>query len=278
MRHIKPALAPTSYVSRCRRMRAFARYVKKQKKEITALTQSDIEQYLLSRNGGTLYRQNLCYMLKDFFDFLKVPENPAGNIVFKPNKQKKLFKVPSQQSIQRVFAALSDEDDHLTLRNKLIVELAYGSGLRRTELTKVNIEDIDFAGKSARIQGKGSYDRIVPLTKSAIDTIRKYLDHRKLCQGPLLVSCVGKRLHPNSLYNILIKKAGIRPHLLRHACATHMLKNGCSIRVIQELLGHKSLKSTQVYTEVVKGDLKEIIEKNHPRKFQLFLCTVKMQL
>jgi site-specific recombinase XerD len=253
-------------------MKAFCTYLEQNHKApMQTLTQEDIELYLRSIDGITEYRQSICYTLKDFFDFVKLPENPARDITFMPQQRRKLFKVPSQPFVQNILNKFSDKTDWFNLRIRLILELAYGSGLRRAELTRLNIEDIDLNDNSLRVNGKGDYIRIVPLTHSAVEAIRTFLNQKKEYRGPLLTSRSGKRLLPISLYKICIKYIGIRPHLLRHACATHMLKNGCSTRVIQELLGHKSLKSTQIYTEVLKDDLRIIVEKHHPRGNQLRL-------
>jgi integrase/recombinase XerD len=266
-------LAPLSVVTRRYMMKAFYNYLEKNHKtsSLLLLTQQDIEQYLRSINGATQYRQTICYMLKDFFEFVKHPDNPALDIVFMPLPPRRLFKVPSQLFVQTILSKFSKETGWLNLRTRLILEIAYGSGLRRSELTRLNIEDIDLNDSSLRVNGKGDRIRVVPLTHSAIEAIRTSLNQKKMYRGPLLTSKDGKRLAPMTIYTICVKRIGIRPHLLRHACATHMLKNGCSTRVIQELLGHTSLKSTQIYTEVLKDDLRLIVEKHHPRGKQLRL-------
>jgi len=253
-------------------MKAFSKYLKQTNKEdLQTLSKSDIEQYLLSIGGGTEHRHSICSMLKDFFNFIKLPQNPAQDIIFISQPRKKLFKVPSQLVVVEKMNKFSDKTDWFSLRIRLIAELAYGSGLRREELTRLSIEDINFNDNSLRVNGKGGYIRIVPLTQPAVETLKILLNQKKEYRGPLLTTSTGKRLTPANIYTLCIKHIGIRPHLLRHACATHMLKKGCSIRVIQELLGHKSLTSTQVYTEVLKEDLRVIVETYHPRKHQLNL-------
>jgi site-specific recombinase XerD len=132
-------------------------------------------------------------------------------------------------------------------------------------LRRVNVEDLDLEDRSIRVTGKGSKMRIVPITSTAADVARQYLSIRHASRGPLLVSYTGRRLSSNGVYAVMCKRAGIRPHLLRHACATHMLQNGAGIRTIQELLGHADLKATQIYTHLDKTDLAAVVERRHPR-------------
>jgi integrase/recombinase XerC len=147
-----------------------------------------------------------------------------------------------------------------------MAELIYGSGLRRSELVGVDIEDINFTEGTVQVTGKGNKVRNVPLTEKSLSLIREYLSERQAYRGPLFKSQHNRRISKQTVYEVLKLRAGMRPHQLRHACATHMLTNGCSIRVIQELLGHKDLRSTQVYTHLDKEQLRKVINKNHPRK------------
>ena len=243
---------------------AFERYVAAGDKTLLEITKSDVESYLSGLACATAYRRQVCSLILELYEYLKTPDNPASEIVFKKETKRKLPNVPSQPVIEEIISKLSNLDTELSLRNLLIVELAYGSGLRRSEMITIAIEDINFEQKTVCITGKGGNDRIVPLTEKALEAIRGYLSIRQAYRGALLVSARGKRLAQNSVYYILREKAGIRPHLLRHACASHMLKNGCSIRIIQQLLGHKKLSSTQIYTRINKQDLREVINMKHP--------------
>jgi site-specific recombinase XerC len=132
-------------------------------------------------------------------------------------------------------------------------------------LRRVNVEDLDLEDRSIRVTGKGSKMRIVPITTTAADVARQYLSIRHASRGPLLVSYTGRRLSCGGVYMVMRERVGIRPHLLRHACATHMLQNGAGIRTIQELLGHADLKATQIYTHLDKTDLAAVVERRHPR-------------
>jgi site-specific recombinase XerD len=147
-----------------------------------------------------------------------------------------------------------------------MAELIYGSGLRKSELVGVDIEDIDFTEEVVQVTGKGNKVRNVPLTEKCLSLIREYLSERQAYRRLLFKSQHNRRISKQTVYEVLKLRACMRPHQLRHACATHMLTNGCPTRVLQELLGHKDLRSTQVYTHLDKEQLREVINKNHPRK------------
>jgi len=256
--------AATTLIRKRFQLQAFDRYVAAQDKHLTEVTQSDVESYLSSLECEAVYRRQVCYVIREFYEYLKTPDNPALHIVFKKDTVRKLPRVPSQPVIEGIIGNLAGSDTILRIRDRLMIELAYGSGLRRSEMVKLDIEDINIERKTAYIIGKGGNERIVPLTAKALEALREYLSIRQAYRGALLVSFLGKRLSSGSVYYIFRDKAGIRPHLLRHACASHMLKNGCSIRVIQQLLGHKKLSATQIYTQVNKEDLREVINRKHP--------------
>jgi site-specific recombinase XerD len=248
-------------------IRSFFKWLEKQGKQYSEVKQDDVTAFLSGLVCSRSVRQQMAQVIRDFYDFHKIEENPAAGILFKRDDSRKLPSVPGRSAVDAIITTLNSKDDILSVRDLLTVELAYGSGLRRAELRKVNIDDINFEEQTIRVTGKGSKTRIVPLTEEAIGIIRRYLAMRRgVSRGPLLVSFMGKRLSLQGVYTILKDRAGIRPHLLRHACATHMLANGAGIRVIQEMLGHADLKATQIYTAIEKGQLKEVINTRHPRR------------
>jgi len=160
------------------------------------------------------------------------------------------------------------------IRNKAIVEMLYGSGIRLAELHGMNIRDIRFAESTIRVIGKGNKERIIPATPFALKLARSLLDQRGIAtpDTPFLLNDKGKRLSKRQIQRIvetelaLVSSASKRsPHTLRHSFATHILDNGADIRVVQELLGHASLASTQVYTHVTKDRLREAFRLAHPR-------------
>jgi site-specific recombinase XerD len=243
------------------------------------IIKNDVEQYLSSiahcKLGTRHYRT---MAIRDFYDYLikNDPvcariENPAAAIHFKKYKSRSLPHVPGESAVKECLIEYNSsleydaESDFIPLRDRLLLELAYGSGLRRAELAALNVEDLDLEIAQAIVWGKGGKERKVPLTQGSIDTLRRYLAVKQGTRGPLLVSARRKRLNVGSITWLLRTKYGIRPHLLRHACATHMLKSGCDIRYIQELLGHKDLTTTQVYTHIDTTDLKKVVGRLHPR-------------
>jgi integrase/recombinase XerC len=264
LKSLRLKVAGTTYRRKYWQIGIWFKYLAEGKKLWTEATRQDVESFLLSRQCSRSFRQSLCVVIREFYEFHQ-RQNPAAGIRFKKDDRYRLPKVPGKASMDEIIGRLSGHGDHLRIRDRLIMELAYGSGLRRDELRRLNIEDVDLEGETVRVLGKGDRVRIVPLTSPAVAITREYLVLRRAARGPLLVSFMGRRLSANGIYQICRDRIGIRPHLLRHACATHMLANGASIRAIQELLGHADLKATQVYTAVEKGVLRGVVNARHPR-------------
>lgn len=276
LQYIRGRLASTTYHRKCWQIKTFIKYLDKKKLSHTVVNQSDIEAFLALLDCTQLYRQAFCGVIREFYDYLQLrnpdfapAQNPAAAIRFNSNKPVTLPKVPSQADIDELFARFEGLDDELLLRNLLMVELVYGSGLRRMELVRLNIEDIDMDESLVHVIGKGDKQRLVPLTTKAKEAACAYLLKRRATRGPLLLSYLRKRLTVNGVYVILRYCAGIRPHLLRHACATHLLRNGCELRVIQDLLGHQRLDTTRIYTAVNKTSLRDVITLRHPRSYTI---------
>jgi len=164
------------------------------------------------------------------------------------------------------------------MRDRAMLELAYSCGLRAEEVIGLNLDSPDFDGERLRIEGKGSKTRLVPMGEPAQAALRRYLErgrHALLGAGQenaLLLSKSGRRLHPSDVRRRLqrwVREAaivgGVSPHALRHSFATHMLEGGADLRTIQELLGHASLSTTQVYTQVEPSWLQSQYARSHPR-------------
>lgn len=266
LRRLRSTVAATTYVRKAWELRTFLQWMERNGKLISGITRADVEAFLMSLTAGSRYRRVLCTAVRDLFTFLGVSKNPAADITFKRNESRRLPVVPSKTAVYEIIGRLSGADDILRIRDRLMVELAYGSGLRRDELRKINIEDINLEERTIIVNGKGNKTRIVPVTGRAAAVTREYMARRRITRGPLLVSYAGRRLSCGGVYMVLRERAGIRPHLLRHACATHMLAQGAGIRIIQEMLGHADLKSTQFYTAVEKGNLAQVVNEKHPRK------------
>jgi integrase/recombinase XerD len=219
--------------------------------------------------------------LQRFFRWLckdnRLPANPAADLELPRKPAKTLPKALSESEIANLFA-MPDTSDVLGIRDRCMLELLYSSGMRRSELTNLDLEDIDLDKATVTIRkGKGGRSRVAPLGERAVHWLERYRDESRprleLDQGEraFFLSGYGERLNPNYVGNWVKRtmvQAGIDRagscHLLRHSCATHMHDNGASIRYIQILLGHSSLETTQIYTEVSIAKLQEVHARTHP--------------
>lgn len=193
-----------------------------------------------------------------------------------PKKQKKLPVVLSIEEIDALMVA-ADGDEPLELRNKAMIEVLYGCGLRISELLALKLSDLHINMGFINVYGKGNKERIVPIGFEAAHSLKKYIDkgrtHLKKIPGDIIfVNTRGSEISRVGFYKVLKKltlKAGIMkevsPHTLRHSFASHLLSNGVDLRVVQELLGHEDISTTQIYTHISKRKLQEVYEEFHPR-------------
>ena len=210
-----------------------------------------------------------------------VRDNPFKNVVL-PKVSKKLPKFIYEDEMFDFLNGIDDKNP-IGFRNKTIFEILYGCGLRVSELINIKINEIDFVKQELKVHGKGSVDRIVPIHNLAIDTLKKYLmESRPILKSKNLVdndyvflNSRGYSLTARGVRDILereIKKQAstlkVSPHSFRHSFATHLLNNGVDLRIVQELLGHVSLSTTQIYTKISKEKLQEEYKKAHPRAFK----------
>lgn len=247
-------------------IRAYFTWLERQRLDYRTITQPAVESFILACRESQ--RKRTLFTLYQFYKFLDEQHNPAENIVVNTARRDSLPKqIPAQTVIERQIVRIRDPRDEITLRNRLMVELAYGSGLRRAEIAALDIEDMDLAQSSACVRrGKGGKARIVPLTRAAMDTMREYLRERRAARGPLIVNYSRKeRMNPGSIGAMVKKITGYNIHAYRHACATHMLQAGCDLRYIQELLGHEGIGTTRIYTRIDTAHLSKVIGKAHPR-------------
>jgi site-specific recombinase XerD len=273
LRCIRPTVSGSTWLHKEWQLTRFLRYLTDAQKRFFDVRRADIEAYLATMRHCTSGTQRDNAMaIRDLYVYVhrKHPalypyENPVSGMVFRNYKSRSVQNVPGEAAIHELLDHIGGPEEELRLRNRLMAELAYGSGLRRGEIEALNIEDIDFEEKRAYVTGKGGRTRIVPLTGTAIECTRAYMASRRASRGPLIVSRRGRRIASVTIGYVFRKSVGIRPHLLRHAFATHLLKNGCGIRIIQELLGHKELTTTQVYTHIIQADVAEAVKRLHPR-------------
>ena len=208
--------------------------------------------------------------IKGFFRFLaankEIKSNPSLS-VSSPKIPKKLPKVISYEEIEKLLK------NRLTIKEKAVFELLYATGLRVSELVNLTVKNVDFKTGLIRTTGKGSKDRIVPMGKKAKEALNNYMKERglilkaKLGSGAesdyIFLNAKSEKISRQWVYNF-IKKQGetinktISPHTIRHSFATHLLENGADLRAVQELLGHRSVVTTQLYTHISKKRLREV--------------------
>ncbi|WP_111708008.1 tyrosine-type recombinase/integrase [Lutibacter citreus] len=215
--------------------------------------------------------------LKSFYKFLQktkqVELNPLAK--HKALKISKNIQVPfSEKEINQVLS-MGETVDFESVRNKLIVELFYSTGMRRSELINIEESDVDLRSELVKVVGKRNKERYIPLIKPVQDSLKKYIEYRvkiETNETYLFITKKGKKIYDTLVYRIInnyfstvsskLKKS---PHILRHSFATHLLNEGADLNSVKELLGHSSLASTQVYTHNSLGKLKEVYNQAHPR-------------
>ncbi len=224
----------------------------------------------LKREKGV--SQNYIYLVtivvKKFFEFHKMDHLKD---VKTPKRAKSLPKSLNEDEVKRLIRAVDTDTRQRKFtrtRDKLILSLLYSSGLRVSEVVSLKVNDIDLKDRTIRIRGKGNKDRIVLFDQKTKKLLKEYLHERSQESEYLFLNRFGNPLTPRYI-QITIKKyatkAGIKkkvtPHILRHSFATHLLKNGVDIRAIQQLLGHSNLSTTQIYTSVDMGTLKNLYDR-----------------
>ncbi|MBA2616001.1 MAG: tyrosine-type recombinase/integrase [Actinobacteria bacterium] len=189
----------------------------------------------------------------------RVPDLALGG-----RKRRRLPHAPQPAETDSLLEALSG-DEPLALRNRALFELVYSAGLRAQEAADLELADVDFEAELVRVRGKGGKERVVPLGEEASFRLRGYLERARpsLARGAedrIFLSVRGKPLDTSTLRRVVPN-----PHRLRHAFATHLLEGGADLRTIQELLGHSSLSTTQVYSHVDAKRLRRVYDRSHPR-------------
>jgi len=235
------------------------------RKFLSSLVAKGLKKRSISRKISTL---------KSFFKFLLREEvtkqNPASSLIY-PKCEKPLPSFLTEEDVARILK-LPFPGDVFGLRDKAIIEFLYATGARVNEMVSAKIEDVDLIGGIVKVKGKGRKERLLPMGEPAIAAIKKYFDKREdNCPYFLInhrlksLTVRGIRCIINRYISKLSSFLKVSPHTFRHSFATHLLNRGADLRSVQELLGHSSIATTQVYTHITIDQLKKVYDKAHPR-------------
>lgn len=249
----------------------------------TEVESQHLSEYLAQRKRAGLAAASIkleAVALRIFFRFLvargHLRRDPAEFIAI-PRIERYLPDTLNVPEVERLLAAIGDNDP-LARRNRAIFELLYASGLRISELCNARLENLELDAGWIRVTGKGNKTRIVPVGSKAREALRRYLNAERpqlvtrRSGAEVFLSVRGRKLTPARVWQLAKEYAGLAgleanvyPHLFRHSFATHLLSNGADLRVIQELLGHADISTTEIYTHVDQRRLKAVHQKFHPR-------------
>jgi len=294
---VEKGLARNTCQSYSRDLYKFCFFLQARSKDIAHVLPADISLFLLAEKGRGISAKTLaryCAALRGLYGYLrqedKITEDPTTYIVV-PKLEQKLPEVLSENVLNNALSQAvqpsKGRNGFLESRDKAIIEILYGSGLRVSELTGLSLNDISLDLGYIRCRGKGNKERLVPLGEPGVQVIRNYLRNTRniLLQrnkkitaeikNTLFLNASGKPLSRQGVWKILRKWARLNglnktvyPHLLRHSFATHMLDNGADLRAVQEMLGHADISTTQIYTHVSRKRILEVFRKAHPRAKQ----------
>lgn len=246
-----------------RHLEAFARSLREGSGELAPLSVNSANRTIVAIRG-----------LHRFHAGEKGAEDIAASLS-PPRAGERLPKALSRLEVESLLRAAASDD----VRNYAIAELLYGTGARVSEVTGLDLDDVDLESRAIRLRGKGNKERVVPLGSYAVDAIGAYLTRvrpayagKGISNGALFLNQRGRRLTRQAIFLMLRRYAQvagltqeISPHTLRHSYATHLLEGGADVRVVQELLGHASVTTTQIYTKVSVQQLRETFSASHPR-------------
>jgi len=280
---VEKGLSQNTILAYGRDLRKFEVFAEKQKRTLKQIGNDNIVDFLAS-----LYRSGIdsrsvarhLVALRHFFRFAQMEgfilEDPAASV----ETPKFRMRLPTHLSTEEVTRLLTQPDMSraMGVRDRAMIELLYSTGLRVSELVNLRLSDLQMDAGSLRCIGKGNKERMVPMGRSAVASIEAYLRHARqtLLRGKVspyvFLNRFGGRMGRIGFWKKLAeygRKAGLRlklkPHMLRHSFATHLLERGADLRSVQLMLGHADISTTQIYTHVVKERLKEVYKRHHPR-------------
>ena len=263
-----PALAESTRRAYAADLRGFENWLTRRGTDVEEVDVRVLVEYAseLGRARNGLAPATIARKLAAVRSFLRFTLGPTRvpDASLSPRRPQRLPEAPKREEIESIVDSLAG-DGPLGLRNRALFELIYSAGLRSAEAVGLDLGDVDFEQEHVRVRGKGGKERVVPLGEEASHLVALYLrDARpELAQGAndaLFLSVRGRRLDTSTLRRLLP-----HPHRLRHSFATHLLEGGADLRTIQELLGHSSLSTTQVYSHVDAKRLRKVYDFSHPR-------------
>jgi integrase/recombinase XerD len=282
---VERGLAPNTIQAYSRDLNNFAQYLEKTGvKSADKVAHKDVTEFMWSRKEKGIAANSISRALvaiRVFFRFLlreqKIKQDPTS-VLDSPKLWKRIPDVLGVAEVEKLIMK-PDTRDPLGIRDRAILELLYATGLRASEIINLNISDLNMDVGFLKSLGKGSKERIVPMGKKSQDAVTVYLQkvRPKLLgkhspNSGLFLTRLGKKMTRQMLWKLIKKyalqaniKKEVTPHTLRHSFATHLLERGADLRVVQELLGHANISTTQIYTHVDKERLKAIHRQFHPR-------------
>jgi integrase/recombinase XerD len=281
---VEKGLRPASCEAYQRDMEQFAEHVEGRDGLLVSATQADVSGFMEGLRGHGVESRSIARKLsclRGFYRWLlmdkRISYDPTVNVET-PSSWKVLPKSLAESEVEDMLdrtgaAARSVDADGLALRDHAILELLYGGGLRVGEIVALKEEDLHLDQARAQVRGKGDKERIVPLGRSAVEALERYLKLGRpgLVKAPSLQRALFLSVRGNALTRqwvwemVRSTNRQASPHMLRHSCATHMVEHGADLRSVQTLLGHADIATTQVYTHVALGHLKKVHREHHPR-------------
>ena len=274
---LQDGLAAASLASYRRDLTGFAAWLEERKRDLLAAKRPDFEQWLADqferRSKATSVARRLSALRRFYrlqLDRGVIAADPTLRVQA-PKKPRRLPKHLSEAQVEALLAA-PDTRTPLGLRDRAMLETLYATGLRVSELVALKTFEVNLDANVIRVMGKGSKERLVPLGEEAAHWISRYLEQRKSSANALFITGRGRGMTRQAFWH-LIRRYGARaipgkklsPHVLRHAFATHLINHGADLRVVQLLLGHADISTTQIYTHVARERLKALHAKHHPR-------------
>ncbi|MEO6909458.1 MAG: site-specific tyrosine recombinase [Edaphobacter sp.] len=284
---VEKGLRPASCEAYQRDLEQFAEHVEGRNGVLASAVQADVSGFMEGLRGHGVESRSIARKLsalRGFYRWLlmdkRIDHDPTVNIETPASWKvlpKSLAEGEVAEMLERVgVAARAADADGLALRDHAILEMLYAGGLRVGEICALGVEDLHLDQARAQVRGKGDKERIVPLGRSAVEALERYLTlgrpglvRRGALSRALFLSVRGKALTRQWVWEMVrsVSSPGTKasPHMLRHSCATHMVEHGADLRSVQTLLGHADIATTQVYTHVALGHLKAVHREHHPR-------------